>query len=95
MKPGDWHCKNFTLSKNKSAELQLSRWEDSRFFDLDAQIRSKNHDHAGFRVALTLFYYEFSLDFYDHRHADVRFKEQRSAPNPRRKGRTKDGSGAD
>lgn len=61
--------KYISVSKNKSLELQVSRWKDAKFFDYEFFIR-RNQDHAGFTMSLTLFYHELSIDFYDNRHLD-------------------------
>lgn len=69
MKENTFRCKHVPLTKNKSGEIQLSRWKESKIFDFDFHIRRKNQDHTGFDLSVTLFFYEFRIAFYDHRHA--------------------------
>ena len=76
MKTNEFLCKAFQLPKNKFIEFQMSRWEDAKFFGIERSFRSKHQDHAGWFLAVTLFYHEFSVNLYDRRHADVRAKEE-------------------
>lgn len=69
MKLNTYKNKYFTLSKNKTLEFQLSRWEESPLFGFTWSLRRKV-DHPGFSIYLTLFGYEFSVEYYDVRHWD-------------------------
>ena len=70
MKTKIFLCKEIQVFKNKSIELQLSRWEDSPMFSAEYYNRGSNQDHKGFSLSVTLFYHEVRIDFYDHRHSE-------------------------
>jgi len=63
------HFWNLRLSAHKSIEFQVERWPDNKMFDFEFRWRPRQ-DHAGAELAVTLFWYEFALRFYDHRHWD-------------------------
>lgn len=69
MKEDTYVCKSFKLSAHKYLELQFSRWSCAKMFDWSFWHRVKE-DHPGVEVTLTLFWHEFRVDFYDHRHWD-------------------------
>ena len=71
MKKNDYRCLTVPVSKLKTMEFQISRWEDAKCFEIDGHISRKGiHDHHGFEFAVTLFWYEFRFSFYDCRHVE-------------------------
>jgi len=56
------------LAPNKSLEVQLSQWDDMPRFEISCERRRE--DHAGFELCVTVFGYELSVNYYDHRHAE-------------------------
>lgn len=64
------NCWYFPLSKNKGIEFQISRWPQAKLFDCSFWYRNSKMDHKGVEVTITLFRYEFRIDFYDTRHTE-------------------------
>lgn len=75
-KPGkdggkDYFYKHKTLSKNKSFEIQISKWSNiSTAFVFDLDLNWKGDDHAGPHLEIDLFGFMLDVKIYDHRHWD-------------------------
>jgi hypothetical protein len=66
----DYFFKEYSISKNKSLEIQISKWGHS-YTLFGITIRpSWYQDHSGFMVDVTLFNISFIANLYDHRHWD-------------------------
>jgi hypothetical protein len=57
------------LTRHKSVEFQISRWDDVDPFGFELN-RRRDCDHPGVEVCLTLFRRELRVDYYDHRHRE-------------------------
>jgi hypothetical protein len=64
----DYVVKTWSISKNKSLELQISKWGNS--WTLFGIIISPSwyRSHSGFLFDITLFNYCMIINFYDNRH---------------------------
>lgn len=64
----DYVVKTWSISKNKSLELQISKWGHSwTLFGIRIS-PSWYRSHSGFEVELELFNYAMIVNFYDNRH---------------------------
>ena len=63
---------HLSLSKNKTLEVQISRWEeeDSPWFDFHFSLTRKQ-DHAGFNLSITIYRFAFYFFICDNRHWDI------------------------
>jgi hypothetical protein len=61
--------RSWRLSTHKSVEVQLTRWDSTPRFEVRCDRRRKC-DHPGIELSVTLFGYELSIDYHDHRHWD-------------------------
>jgi len=63
--------KDWNLSKNKSAELQITKWGDSQsWFVFEVDLNWNGGDHAGPGIEISVWKYMFHMCIYDHRHWD-------------------------
>jgi len=63
--------KERVISKNKSVELQLSKWGKAHsLINIDLDLRWWGDDHAGPSIMIEIWKYFFNLKIYDHRHWD-------------------------
>ena len=70
-KSKDYVYKERVIAKNKSVELQISKWgAASSLFTLELDLRWKGQDHAGPSIMIEVWKYFFNLKIYDHRHWD-------------------------
>lgn len=62
-------CKDWSLSKNKNAEIQISKWglADS-LMEFVIDLRWRGHSHAGPNISMEIGGYFFCIRLYDHRH---------------------------
>lgn len=60
--------RSFSLSKNKSLEVQATIWTTA-LFGIDIDWRSRQ-DHAGLFISLSFMMFEFYINVYDGRHWD-------------------------
>ena len=70
-------CKNFTISTNKSLEIQLDVLpeDNSTIFQCEFRV-NKNTDHAGIGYYLYIYkIFYFHIQFYDHRHWNYEKKQ--------------------
>ena len=63
-------CKNWTLSKNKSFEVQIENFRLQYFFNFDIDLSWNGMDHAGPIIIIEILGVYFAAKFYDHRHWD-------------------------
>jgi len=65
----DYFCDEWKVSKNKSIEVQISKWNTRTYtiFGINSRLSFKE-DHAGFKFELELFDRSLIFNFYDHRH---------------------------
>ena len=67
----DYICKERVISKNKSVELQISKWSKAHsLINFDLDLRCRGGDHAGPSIMIEVWKYFFNLKIYDHRHWD-------------------------
>ncbi len=59
--------KTIQLSKNKSFEVQLSKWEPTSWFDVHFKW-DFNVDHCGPMFSIEVYKVYFCIQIYDHRH---------------------------
>jgi len=62
--------KTWTISKNKSFEVQLAQFELQNFFNLDIDLSWNGSDHAGPGISIEILGVYIAAKFYDHRHWD-------------------------
>lgn len=64
-------CKDWNVSKNKSLELQISKWGSADcLLDLNLDLRWRGRSHAGPELTVQVWSYFFCIKLYDHRHWD-------------------------
>ena len=61
---------DWTLSTNKSFEIQIAQFGLQYLFNLDIDLNWKGEDHAGPSITLEILGVYFNAKFYDHRHWD-------------------------
>lgn len=66
----DYFYKHWTLSTNKSAEIQISKFDHDRLIDCTIDLHWWGDDHAGPKIDFSLLGYMFTANIYDHRHWD-------------------------
>lgn len=67
----DYVYRHWTLSKNKSAELQITNFKSTQtVFDFLVDLHWWGSDHQGPKLNFELLGFMFSLSMYDHRHWD-------------------------
>lgn len=66
----DYFYRHWTLSKNKSAEIQISRFDRFHLIDCTVDLHWWGDDHAGPALDLNFLGYMFNVKVYDHRHWD-------------------------
>lgn len=64
----DFVYKHWTLSENKSAEIQISKFEVYHLIDINIDLHWWGSDHAGPQIDLNLWGFMFNIKIYDHRH---------------------------
>jgi hypothetical protein len=67
----DYFFKNITLSKNKSFEIQISKFDPYNLVDFNIDLNCTGSDHAGPSFDISFYGYMFMLDIYDHRHWEL------------------------
>lgn len=61
--------REWQLFKNKSLEIQFSRWEIAKYLvSLKVDARWSGEDHAGPRLSIQIWRYYFDIQLYDHKH---------------------------
>ena len=66
----DYFCKDWSLTKNKFLEIQVSRWTMNDIVSVSLDTRWYGQDHGGVRLNLELFGFMFCAQLYDNRHWD-------------------------
>jgi hypothetical protein len=64
----DFFCKDWSVSKNKNCEVQLTWFDWQTIFELHVQTHWRGHDHAGPRFEITILGLFFNIQLYDGRH---------------------------
>lgn len=64
-----YRCWDWSVSRHKTIEFQLSRWEHWSWFSFILEWTRKQ-DHAGFRLEAEVLGYSIILLLYDNRHWD-------------------------
>jgi hypothetical protein len=63
------------LSTNKSIEIQLYKCDKmASIFEIEMDTYITGKDHGGIKFSVGLFHFNFSFNFYDHRHWDYENK---------------------
>lgn len=67
----DYVYKERVIAKNKSVELQISKWNKAHsLINFDLDLRWWGGDHSGPSIMIEVWKYFFNLKIYDHRHWD-------------------------
>lgn len=67
----NFYNKVWRITKNKSVEIQISRWNNlTNLIDIQFNIEPSGHDHAGADFNVTLLHFYFMIHLYDTRHWD-------------------------
>lgn len=67
--PGkDYFYRHWGLSTNKSAEIQISKFNCDRLIAITIDLHWWGDDHAGPMIDLNFMGYMFNAKIYDHRH---------------------------
>ena len=77
------HAKAWPLGKTHGLEVQLDYWEDGSLFAIKLRRRGPEFDHAGLRFAVSLFRWEFHIEYYSIFHADHLESAHKHASNHR------------
>ena len=81
--------KNITITKNKSFEFQLTKWENwTNYFNFCLTF-NRRQDHAGLRFDIEILGLNLRTQIYDHRHWDYS-----ELPRPKGRGITVQRSGS-
>lgn len=65
----DYVCKEWVVAKNKSIEIQATRWGSTdNLFEIEIDTCWFGEDHAGPEFSIQLGPYWFHIKLYDHRH---------------------------
>lgn len=59
--------KHWSLTKHKTLEMELCRYT-GELFDLELNTCFRGHDHAGFKMAVSVACYNLSISLVDNRH---------------------------
>ena len=71
LKDKHYVCKERVIAKNKSVDLQISKWSKAHsLINFDLDLRYTGGDHAGPSILIEVWKYFFNLKIYDHRHWD-------------------------
>lgn len=76
----DYFYQHWTISANKSAEIQISKFSRCYIFDCKIDLHWWGEDHAGPEIDLNIWGYMFNAKIYDRRHWDYenhRWEEHR------------------
>ena len=67
----NYYNKVWRITKNKSIEIQISRWNNlTNLIDIQFNIEPSGHDHAGADFNVTLLHFYAMIHLYDRRHWD-------------------------
>lgn len=62
----NFYNKVWRITKNKSVEIQISRWNNlTNLIDIQFNIEPSGHDHAGADFNVTLLHFYFMIHLYD------------------------------
>jgi hypothetical protein len=66
----DYFCKTWSLSTNRTLEIQISRWSKTvnSLVDFELDLRWRGQDHAGPRIEIGLFNHSVIIYLMDNRH---------------------------
>jgi len=62
-------CWYKSITKNKTLEIQVTRWEDWQWFEFECKW-TRRQDHAGFQLNVQVLGFYFHIWFCDNRHWD-------------------------
>lgn len=63
----DW-CQEWQVSENKTLEVQLTHWDNSRLFAITLDTHFWGTDHAGPEFTIEVLGWYFGIKLYDRRH---------------------------
>lgn len=76
----DYYWRDVNLTKNKSLEIQISRFDPYHVFDISLDLTWWGRDHAGPELDINIWGIMFNVKIYDHRHWDSKANTWESEP---------------